>query len=131
MSGNMVLSPDQVFHLERDVFEREAVRHFGEAHARVYAGDEGSRVVASVYIDRPDETTFQVFYAPDAIWTDGTPEQSEEVAMWLCTLLPENPGGRIWLTDEGFSGHVELAPAMSVDDLRNGWVDHEEHPPEL
>lgn len=131
MSGITVLSPDQVFHIERDVFEREGVRHFGEAHARVYAGDEGSRVVASVYVDRPNETTFQVFYAPDVIWTDGTPAQSAEVALWISTLLPENPGGRIWMTDEGFNGHVELVRGMREADLESGWVDHEEHPPEL
>lgn len=126
MSGATYLSPDQVFHVEREAFEREARASFGpEADIRPQAPDRAP-VEVTVQIDRPDESFFQIFYSPDVIWTDGTADQAAEVALWVRGLLPDDPGGRIWMTDEGFSGHVELVPGMTVDDLRSGWVDHDE-----
>lgn len=131
MSGATYLSPDQVFHVEREVFEREARASFGpEADIRPQAPDRAP-VEVTVQIERRDESFFQIFYSPEVIWTDGTADQAAEVALWVRGLLPDDPGGRIWMTDEGFSGHVELVPDMTIEDLRSGWVDHEEEPPEL
>lgn len=122
------LSPDGAFQVERATFEREAQAFFGpEADIRPQSADRAP-VEVTVQIDRPDESFFQVFYSPDVIWTDGTADQAAEVALWVRGLLPEDPGGRIWMTDESFSGHVELVPDMTVEDLRSGWVDHEELP---
>lgn len=56
--------------------------------------------------------------------TDGTPEQVAEVAIWARSLVPDDPGGRVWLVDQGYSGHVDLVPGMTADDVKTGWIDH-------
>jgi hypothetical protein len=47
------------------------------------------------------------------ISTDGTGERVTEVALWIRSLLPNDPGVRIWLVDQGYNGYVELIPGMS------------------
>lgn len=63
-----------------------------------------------------------------SISTDGTPEQAAEIELWARSLVPEDPGGRIWLVDEMFNGHAELVPGMTMEDIDAVWVDHGEHP---
>ncbi len=61
-----------------------------------------------------------------SVWVEGTEDQEIEVALWVRSLLPEEPGGRIWMVDQGFSGHVELESGSTAGDLRAGWVDHDD-----
>lgn len=118
MPNMVVLSPDDVLRLERERFRTEALAEFGS-----------STVVTeqdTVQINRPTEPFFQIFYlGEEAVSTDGTPEQAIEVAMWVRSLLPDDPGGRIWMVDQGFSGHVELTPGMTADDVKANWVEHD------
>lgn len=123
MPNMVVLSPDNVFHLDRERFKSEALARFGE---QIVLTEQDT-----VQIDRSTEPFFQIFYlGEEAISTDGTPEQAAEVALWVRSLLPDDPGGRIWMVDQGYSGHVELAPGMTVDDIKTGWVEHDENSPE-
>jgi hypothetical protein len=64
------------------------------------------------------------------ISTDGTGERVTEVALWIRSLLPNDPGVRIWFVDQGYNGYVELIPGMSGEDIKSGWVDHAESPSE-
>jgi hypothetical protein len=119
----VVLSPDDAFRLDRERFRTEALAEFGS-----------STVVTeqdTVQIDRPTEPFFQIFYlGEEAISTDGTPEQAIEVALWVRSLLPDDPGGRIWMVDQGYSGHVELVPGMTAGDVKTGWIEHDTSVPE-
>lgn len=129
MTNIKVLSPDDALHVDRAQFEREARAQFGP-DATVLSIDDGrSGVQVTVQVKRPGESYFQIFYSPDVIFTDGTAEQAAEVVLWARALQPDDPGGRIWMVDEGFTGHVELVPDMSPEMLRDGWVDHDEQPP--
>lgn len=33
---------------------------------------------------------------------------------------------RIWLVEQGYSGHAELIPGMTAEQLKAAWVDHSE-----
>ncbi len=119
MPNMVMLSPDNVFHLDRERFRTEATVQFGE-QVTVTEKD-------TVQVSRSTEPFFQIFYLGDeAVSTDGTSEQAAEVALWVRSLLPEDPGGRIWMVDQGYSGHVELIPGMTADDVKAGWVEHDD-----
>jgi hypothetical protein len=45
-------------------------------------------------------------------------------------LPAQGVSGRVWAVDEAYNGHVELTPGMTADDIKAGWVDHAENPPE-
>lgn len=128
----MVLSPDGVLHLSADDFVDAAQRRWPE-HSTLRRHDPEWASDLTIQIERPGEYLFQVFHdrKGEAIWTDGHEDQVPEVALWVRSLLPEDPGGRIWLIDEGFGGHVELVPGMTAQDIAEQWVDHAEHPPDL
>lgn len=123
------LSPDLVFHVSRDVFEREVKLRFGDDVELIPSPDDFPDDVTAL-VQRAGEPLFQVFHDRDgeSMSTDGTDDQAAEVALWIRSLLPDDPLGRIWMTDEGLNGHVELVPGMTVEDLRSGWVDHEDEP---
>ncbi len=122
-----ICSPDQAFHVDREVFEKEAHARFPEGV--VVAIDDPDRPMdVAVQIERGGEPGYQILRSREGevIFTDGTPEQAAEAALWIRSLLPDDPGGRIWLVDKGYSGHVELVPGMTVDDIKAGWVEHDD-----
>jgi hypothetical protein len=125
----IVLSPDEVFHVDRGTFESEARKQFGPG----FIEPQDPYKDLTIRYDRPGESMFHIFHdrQGDTISTDGTPEQAAEVALWARSLVPDDPGGRIWLVDEMFNGHAELVPGMTVDELEAAWVDHGQHPPEF
>jgi hypothetical protein len=128
------LSPDDgVFHVDRETFERAAKARFDDAEVFDTEPDETDVSDVSVYLDPPGEPAFQIWHDEDGqtIRTDGTEEQAAEVAVWVRSLLPDDPGGRIWMCDQMFNGHVELAPGMTADDVKASWVDHSEVPPDV
>ncbi|MGW6196961.1 hypothetical protein ACWF0M_12515 [Kribbella sp. NPDC055110] len=134
MPNIIILSPDSAaFDLAKERFEESVVAGFGSQATSLVerAGDE-SPVDVAARIDRPDEPAFQIFHfrTRDGISTDGTADQAIEVMLWMRSVLPEDPGGRIWAVDEAYNGHVELTPGMTADDIKSGWVDHAENPPE-
>lgn len=123
----VICSPDQALQVEREVFEEQARARFPEGV--VLAIDDTARPMdVAVQIERAGEPEFQILRSREGevIFTDGTPEQAAEVALWIRSLLPDDPGGRIWLVDEGYSGHVELVPGMTADDVKAGWVEHDD-----
>lgn len=128
----IILSPDDVFSLSTDAFV-EAARAQWPEDSRIVTGDESREYDVTVIIDRPGEPMFQVFHDRhgETIATDGNLDQAAEVALWVRSLLPTHIGGRLWMTNQSFSGHVELQPGMAKDDLQSGWVDHADHPVEL
>jgi hypothetical protein len=67
----------------------------------------------------------------DSIFTDGSWEQTAQVAAWVRSLIPDGFGYRLWLADESFSGHATLPPGVQADQLADLWVDHakEGYPP--
>ncbi|QNE18143.1 hypothetical protein F1D05_09885 [Kribbella qitaiheensis] len=131
----IILSPDaDGFELAKDRFEESIVDGFGAQAASLVprAGDE-SPVDVAARIDRPGEPAFQIFHfrTGDSISTDGTDEQAVEVMLWARSILPDDPGGRIWAVDEAYNGHVELRTGMTKDDIEASRVDHAVDPPEL
>lgn len=133
MSVTKILSPDEgVPLLDRARFEAEARERFPDGVV-VPIEDERRTSDVVVRFQRPDTPSFQIFHSRynDVIWTDAPPEEAAEVALWVASLLPEDPGGRIWFCDEHFTGHVELRRGITRDQLREGWVDHAEHEPEF
>lgn len=121
MVPNMIiLSPDAAFQLSLTRFRSEAESKFGSNATTTDSG--------TVQIQSPDGF-FQLFYlGDDAISTDGSPEQAAEVASWIRSLLPDDPGGRIWMVDQGFNGHVDLPSGVTPQMVKEGWIDHAEHP---
>lgn len=67
----------------------------------------------------------------DSAFTDGSWEQTAEVAAWLRSLLAPSFAYRVWLVDESFSGHATLPAGVRADQLADLWVDHakEGYPP--
>jgi len=134
MSNVTFLSPDDAFHVDRATFEREAEARFSPEGGQLRDSDDGTVSDVVVNISRPGETSFAIWHgqAGDTIWTDATPDQVVAVALWVCSLLTSaNNGGRVWMTDEGFTGHVELRPGMTEAELSSEWVDHGDTPPEV
>jgi len=121
----IILSPDDAYNVDRKTFEREAHVHFG-ANAEVYATDDSSVSDAAVFIDRPDGSPFHVWHSLkcDSIWTDGgNKSQITDVAIWARSLVPDDPGGRVWLVDPDMDARVELVPRMTADDVWTGWAE--------
>lgn len=134
MPNIIILSPDaDGFDLTKEHFEKSVVDGFGAQVTALVprAGDE-SPVDVAARIDRPGEPAFQIFHfrTRDGISTDGTDEQAIEVMLWARSILPDDPGGRIWAVDEAYNGHVELSSGMTKEDIEAGWVDHAVNPPE-
>ncbi len=121
-----ICSPDQVFHIDRLGFEEGARARFPDGVV-VGIDDQERPMDVAVQIDRAGEPEYQILRSREGevVFTDGTPEQAAEVALWIRSLLPDDPGGRIWMVDQGYSGHVELVPGMTVDDVKAGWVEHD------
>jgi hypothetical protein len=120
-----ICSPDQALQVDREVFEEQARTRFPEGV--VLSIDDANRPMdVVVQIGRTGEPEFQILRSREGevIFTDGTPKQAAEVALWIRSLLPDDPGGRIWLVDEGYSGHVELVPGMTAADVKARWVEH-------
>jgi hypothetical protein len=134
MPNMIILSPDvDGFDLARESFEEAVVASFGaEVTSLVHRSGEESAVDVAARIDRPGEPAFQIFHfrTRDGISTDGTGDQAVEVMLWVRSVLPDDPGGRIWAVDEAYNGHVELIPGMSKEDVSSGWIDHATTPPE-
>lgn len=133
MSETLFMSPDRVLRIDTLTFELELSRHFADDGVRVRLGGAIGAADVFAQIDRPNEETFQVFHSHrgTAVWTDGDEGQTLDVALWILSLVAEDPGGRIWMTDEHFATHVELMSGVSRDDLAGcTWVDHREHPPD-
>jgi hypothetical protein len=129
-----VVSPDPAgFALDRQCFEEAAVDKFiDQVRLIPEPANELSPVDVTASISRQGEPEFQIFHFQngDMISTDGTTEQAVEVALWVRSLLPDDPGVRIGLVDEGYTGHVDLDPGMSEDDIKSGWEEHDEYSPE-
>ncbi|WP_328990390.1 hypothetical protein OG394_29470 [Kribbella sp. NBC_01245] len=134
MPNIIILSPDaDGFDLAKEHFETAVVDGFGaQVTSLVPEVPDESPVDIAARIDRPGEPAFQIFHfrARDGIYTDGTDEQAIEVMLWARSILPEEPGGRIWAVDEAYNGHVELRSGMTKEDIEAGWVDHADNPPE-
>jgi hypothetical protein len=133
MPSMIVVSPDPTgFALDRRRFEEAVVDKFsGQVKVIPEPADEPSPVDVTASIARPGEPRFQIFHFQDGdmISTDGTTEQAVEVALWVRSLLPDDPDVRIWLVDQGYTGHVELVPGMTASDIKSGWIEHDEFPP--
>lgn len=128
--GVRIYSPDGVLEISREQFEHAAGDHFSPHVLVMSSGGPHSDDVTAV-VRRPGEQWFSIVHARDgkSISTDGDVEQCAEVALWVRSLLPDMPAGRIWMADAGFSGHVDLRPGMSPADTKSQWVSHEEHQP--
>lgn len=118
----VILSPDNVFTVSREVFEREALRQFGPGIKE----DDTPEADVTLRYERDGEPMFHIVHSRKGwtISTDGTPEQAAEVAVWARSLVPEEPGGRIWMVDQGYTGHVELTAGIRPEDVQAGWIDH-------
>lgn len=133
MKGGMILSPDEGTKvIDRSRFEQAARERWPEGEL-VEVRDPQRPADLVMQIPRQGGPLFQVYHSRDndSVWTDNDPELAAEVALWVASLLPEKPGGRIWFCDEGFTGHVELRRGITLEELREGWVDHEDEPPEF
>lgn len=134
MSETLFMSPDRALNLNTLTFEAEISRRFAEDGTSVRFGGAIGAADVFAQIQRLDEQEFQVFHSRrgTSVWTDGDEDQTLDVAMGILSLLPADPGGRIWMTDEHFATHLELTPGSSRDDLVNReWADHRAHPPDL
>jgi hypothetical protein len=118
MSGVIIMSPDDVFHISAEEFVAAARTKWG-AESKILVNPDPRPYDVTVQIERMDESAFQVFHDRDevSVMTDGTLEQSAEVGLWIRSLLPENLGGRLWMTDDSFTKHIELMPGMTVDEM--------------
>ncbi|MFD7157632.1 hypothetical protein ACFV9C_23740 [Kribbella sp. NPDC059898] len=134
MPNIIVLSPEPgTFTIDRARFEEAVVQRFGQQTKIISeSADDQSSIDVTARVSRPGEPWFQIFHfgTGDAISTDGTNEQAVEVMLWVRSLLPDEHDGPVWAIDEAYTGHVELIPGMTPDDVRSGWLDHDEHPPE-
>jgi hypothetical protein len=134
MPRMIIVSPDPVgFAIDRHCFEEAAVERFSDQVNLIpEPTDDLSPADVTASISRPGEPEFQIFHFQngDMISPDGTTEQAVEVALWVRSLLPDDPGVRVWFVDQGYTGHAELVPGMTEDDIKTGWVEHDEFPPE-
>lgn len=123
--GVRIYSPDDVLEISRERFEQAAASHFAP-YVKIMPSPKHYSDDVTAVVRRPGEQWFSIVHSRDgtSISTDGNEEQSSEVASWVRTLLPEAPGGRIWMADAGFFGHVDLRPGMSLDEVNSAWVTH-------
>jgi hypothetical protein len=82
---------------------------------------------AVIRVERPDEAAFHIYHSvgEDVLMTDGTAEQSAEVAVWAADSFVVSGPSELWLTDQEFTGHTVLRPGMSLDEVRAGWQKHD------
>jgi len=126
MAELIVWSPvEGVVHLTDADFRAAAERKWtGAVTFRTSEDPQMPPVTADVEV--PGQRSFQVFLlrGGDAVVTDGSEEQMAEVAAWVRSLLPEEPGGRIWFTDPGCTGHYDLPHGVTPQDVIGSWVEH-------
>lgn len=123
--GVRIYSPDDAFEISREQFEQAAADHF-RPHVLVMPSSGPYSDDVTAVVRRPGKQWFSIVHARDgkSISTDGDDKQCAEVALWVRSILPDTSGGRIWMADAGFSGHVDLRPGMSPGDLTSAWVSH-------
>ena len=82
---------------------------------------------AVLFIERPGEPAFRVFHfmGEDMLMTDGSPQQSAEVAVWAVDAFPMSGPSQLWMTDEEYTGHTVLRPGMSVGEVWATWQKHD------
>jgi hypothetical protein len=98
-----------------------------QPHARLSGSNSGDDLTdATISIDRPDQPGFQIVHFRDGrmISSDGTEEQAAEVAAWAAGTFTRSGPGELWMTDQGYSGHVVLRPGMTVAEIIGGWQKH-------
>ncbi|MFC7623080.1 hypothetical protein [Microlunatus sp. GCM10028923] len=133
MSSSMtIFSPDGAFRVESEVFVAGA-RHNWGSEVPILTNPDSRPHNLTVQIKREGGTSFQVFHdrLDESVLTDGDPDQCAEVAVWVLSLLSGQLSGRLWMTDQGFTGHIDLVPGMTVADVRDGWISHADHAPEI
>jgi hypothetical protein len=80
-----------------------------------------------LFVERPGEPAFRVFHftGEDMLMTDGTLEQSAEVAVWAADSFPLSGPSSLWLTDQEYTGHTVLRPGMRAGEVLAGWQKHD------
>lgn len=131
----MILSPDEWvtdLGIDRRRFEAEAQKQWPDGVLIEVTDPERTDDVV-MQVRRPGERLLQIFHEKDSkvISIEGDEAQSAATAVWVASLLPDDPGGRIWFCDEHFTGHVELRRGITLVELTSGWVDHNVEPPEF
>lgn len=54
-----------------------------------------------------------------------TEDDVAEPAAWIRSLIPDDPGGRIWVIRGDLASHAELPAGVTADQIRDSWIYHE------
>lgn len=92
---------------------------------RVRVSEPTTDVALTAWVDPADESPFSVSLneARTTVWSDGTPEQNRDTAVWIRSVLPE-PAPRVIAFDSGWTWHVELVAGMTREAFDAALVDH-------
>jgi hypothetical protein len=122
-----IWSPDGsgVFCLDREELMAAAQARWGDAVTMYVAP-----VVWSLSVDvrQPGGQDFEIYLAWDrqsvslAMLTE---DDLAEPAAWIRSLLPEDPGGRIWIIRGDLACHADLPAGITADQIRKSWIYHE------
>jgi hypothetical protein len=92
---------------------------------RVRVSDPSAGVTLTAWIEPEDGSPFSVSLneARTTVWSDGTPAQNRETAVWVRSLLPES-APRVIAFDSGWTWHVDLVPGITGEAFAASVVDH-------
>lgn len=124
-----IWSPDGPgpFSLHRDYLADAARERWGEA-ASFYVATPGVPWSLIVTVRPPDGEDFEIDLAWDrqSVSLDMlTEDDVAEPAAWIRSLLPDDPGGRIWIIRGDLACHAELPAGVTAEQIRTGWTYHE------
>lgn len=91
---------------------------------RTHISTPSPNVALTVWIEPEDDSAFSISLNADStsIWSDGTPEQNVDTAVWIRSLLPDGP--RIVAFNSDWTWHVELVPGMTRETYATSVIDH-------
>lgn len=126
MSNRGVIAATKHLHFTVTLRQFEAAAEHWRPHATL-GPDVDFEADAVIRVERPDEAVFQIFHftGEDVLMTDGTPEQSAEVAVWAADSFSLSGPSELWLTDQEFTGHTVLRPGMNVHEVWDTWEKHD------
>jgi hypothetical protein len=88
--------------------------------------DGGPAIDIVAVVQLPHELSFQIARADNdhQIWIRGTSEQAAKVAVWAVRSFSHTGGSELWITYPSRTGHAQLLPGMSPDEVWDDWLDH-------
>ena len=123
----MVVSPDsEPLGLTPEQFNAAVAERWPGQHQLL--GEEPTMLSVAAIQPSDGTTPYEVSLprSGTGLTMDGTWEQALEFAAWARAILAHFTK-RLWLIDDGYSGHADVPAGASADQIAQGWIDHATH----